>query len=135
MKKFMFYCSFMLLLSCTNEKVETNGLKDVSERHASQLNIHQLIDALLICAKNDTTKVCYALVMPKQSLIRLSKGETYPTETSFKKSRELFVDAILSDNESINDQSEQNEDQKDWLIKNSINEPINAIWEQITEER
>lgn len=75
----------MLLLSCTSEKVETNGLKDVSERHASQLNIHQLIDALLICAKNDTTKVCYALVMPKQSLIRLSKGETYPTETSFKK--------------------------------------------------
>ena len=109
------------------------NLQKLAVRHYSELTFQQRLDALLLLAQNDTTKVCYALVMPKRTFIRLSREETYPTTMAKNKTKELYVKSVISNCEYLDSLSKNEESQKDWLIHNSINEPINPIWEQIME--
>ena len=122
-------------ISCTSQKKEQLEIKNIAEKYASDLNITQLIDALLLQANNDTNKICYALVMPKQTLIRLAKQETHPKTFTLYKARELFVNANVHGTTFMDSCANNKKDKKDWLINNSINEPINPIWEQITKEQ
>lgn len=39
----------------------------------------------------------------------------------------------MTDCEYMDSLNQKDESKKDWLIHNSINEPINPIWEQIME--
>ena len=126
----------VFLASCGNDdKAQSNkvSLQKLAVRHYSELTFQQRLDALLLLAQNDTTKVCYALVMPKQTFIRLSREETYPTTMAKNKTKELYVKSVISNCEYLDSLSKNDESQKDWLIHNSINEPINPIWEQIME--
>lgn len=126
----------VFLASCgNNDKAQFNkvNLQKLAVRHYSELTFQQRLDALLLLAQNDTTKVCYALVMPKQTFIRLSREETYPTTMAKNKTKELYVKSVISNCEYLDTLSKNDESQKDWLIHNSINEPINPIWEQIME--
>lgn len=126
----------VFLASCGNDdKAQSNmvNLQKLAVRHYSGLTFQQRLDALLLLAQNDTTKVCYALVMPKQTFIRLSREETYPTTMAKSKTKELYVKSVISNCEYLDSLSKNDESQKDWLIHNSINEPINPIWEQIME--
>lgn len=126
----------VFLASCGNDdKAQSNmmNLQKLAVRHYSELTFQQRLDALLLLAQNDTTKVCYALVMPKRTFIRLSREETYPTTMAKNKTKELYVKSVISNCEYLDSLSKNEESQKDWLIHNSINEPINPIWEQIME--
>lgn len=128
-------CGFMFI-SCSHndeDKSQKESLQNLSTKFYSELTFKQRLDALLLLASNDTTKVCYALVMPKQTLIRLSKEETYPTSLAIEKTKELYVKSIMTDCEYMDSLNQKDESKKDWLIHNSINEPINPIWEQIME--
>lgn len=137
MKKELFIIPLFICLSCSSGEKEEDAMaiRNISERLTSDLNVRQLIDLNLLQAKNDTVKLCYALVMPKQTLVRLAKGKTYPKEHTLKELREFYVNSIIEGEDYIQAKYEEQIDDKDWLINNSINEPINAIWEQITEER
>ena len=122
--------------SCGHDDKNKNNkanLQNLSTKFFSELSFRQRLDALLILSSNDTTKVCYALVMPKQTLIRLSKEETYPTSLAIEKTQEVYVKSIMTNCEYMDSLSQNDELKKDWLIRNSINEPINPIWEQIME--
>ena len=50
-----------------------------------------------------------------------------------EKTKELYVKSIMTDCEYMDSLNQKDESKKDWLIHNSINEPINPIWEQIME--
>lgn len=135
--RYMIICIF-LFTACKEAKVENKNdfpLQSIAEQQAADLNIKQLINGLLLYANNDSTLVCYALVMPKQTLIRLVKQETYPKPFTMEKVRESFVKAAVNGIAYLDSCAADKKDSKDWLIKNSVNEPINPIWEQITEER
>lgn len=97
------------------------------------MTFKQRLDALLLLADNDTSKVCYALVMPKQTFARLSNEETFPTSLATAKTMDLYVKSVMTHCEYLDSLSKKDGDEKDWLIHNSINEPINPIWEQIME--
>lgn len=126
-----------ILSSCSSDEKKENDkiLTSICQKQAASLSIEQLINQLLIYAMNDTTKVCYSLVMPKQSLKRLVTQDTYPKNFTMKKASELFVKVSVNGIEYMDSCAEDTKDSKDWLIDNSVNEPINPIWEQITEER
>ena len=124
----------LVFLSCGNDDpTPKQDLQKLAMGFYSNLTFKQRLDALLLLADNDTTKVCYALVMPKQTFIRLSKEETYPTFLAMTKTKELYVKSVMSHCEYLDSLSRNDEAKKDWLIHNSINEPINPIWEQIME--
>ncbi|MBO8461994.1 MAG: hypothetical protein IAA85_04720 [Firmicutes bacterium] len=122
-------------ISCNRSNKEKYEIKNIAEKHASTLDITQLIDALLLYTNNDTNKICYALVMPKQTLIRLTQQQTYPKDFTLEKTRELFVNINIYGSAFLDSCVNDKEDKKNWLINNSINEPINPIWEQITKEQ
>lgn len=109
------------------------GLRKLAKRFYSELTFKQRLDALLLLADNDTAKICYALVMPKQTFERLSKEETFPTSLAITKTQNLYVNSVMSHCEYLDSLCKKDEEKKDWLIHNSINEPINPIWEQIME--
>lgn len=123
------------MCSCSEDGTNTNqrALKSLATQFCKELNFRQRLNVLLIIAGNDTAKVCKALVMPRQTLIRLSKEETYPTSMAVKRVEELYVSSVITQMQYMDSLSCQDEDKKDWLMHNSINEPINPIWEQIME--
>ena len=128
-------CGFMFI-SCSHndeDKSQKGSLQNLSTKFYSELTFKQRLDALLLLSDNDTAKVCYALVMPKQTFKRLSKEETYPTSLAKTKTNDLYVNSVMSHGEYLDSLSKNDESKKDWLIHNSINEPINPIWEQIME--
>lgn len=132
----MFCMCTVALSSCGHNDESKNNkanLQRLSTNFYSELSFRQRLDALLILSSNDTTKLCYALVMPKQTLIRLSKEETYPTSLAIEKTQEVYVKSIMTNCEYMDSLSQKDESKKDWLVHNSINEPINPIWEQIME--
>lgn len=126
-------CS-LITTSCEHNDEKSNSKEDLqtlSVKFYSELSFRQRLDASLLLSSNDTTKLCYALVMPKQTLIRLSKEETYPTSLAIEKTKEVYVKSIMTNCEYMDSLCQKDESKKDWLIHNSINEPINPIWEQI----
>lgn len=137
MKK-LFACFIALLAmvcSCSDDGavIRRGSLKSLVTQFCQELTFRQRLNALLIIADNDTAKVCKALVMPRQTLLRLSKEETYPTSMAKKKVEVLYVNSVISHLAYMDSLSRQDDDKKDWLMHNSINEPINPIWEQIME--
>lgn len=135
-KELLIIFSFVCMACNNKEKSDESAVvRSISEKITNELNVRQLIDLNLLQVKNDTIKVCYALVMPKQTLLRLAKEKTYPTAYALKELRELYTNSILEGDSYFQTKYEEQKDDKDWLINNTINEPINAIWEQITEER
>lgn len=136
MKKILLLLACVLICSCHKSNDGRKGeasLKSLATIHANNFNAKQLIDDLLIYAKNDTTKVCYALVMPKQTLIRLSISKTYPKDFAYKKMREILTQTMIKGDEYLEELVDKDKSNKDWLLENSVNEPINPIWEQIQE--
>ena len=133
--KLLLFLLCLFILSCGNDEKSSNqkGLKKLAYGFYSALTFKQRLDALLLLSDNDTAKVCYALVMPKQTFKRLSKEETYPTSLAKTKTNDLYVNSVMSHGEYLDSLSKNDESKKDWLIHNSINEPINPIWEQIME--
>lgn len=142
------YVFFAVLILCGCSKDEKNdyshNMKELCENHYNSLSIKQRIDALLILANNDTTKVLYSLSMPKQVLERLCGGKTSPTSHTYNMTADLYVKSLLSNNqymdslyEDMKEQIEEVNKDKDelhkvnWLINNSYNEPIQPVWEQI----
>lgn len=122
--------------SCNSPKERNQQeIKSIAEKYASNLDITQLMNALLLQVNNDTNKICYALVMPKQTLIRLTQKRTFPKAFTLDKTRELFVNTNVYGTAYMDSCAKDKEDKKDWLINNSVNEPINPIWEQITKEQ
>ena len=129
----MFAFTFTLV-SCNNkENINTVIVSKIAIKQAESMNIVQLIDGLLIIAENDTTMVCKSLVMPKPTLIRIASEQTFPNDFAERKVRELYVQSIVSGKKILEKLNDENSSDKDWLIDNSINEPLNAIWEQIVE--
>lgn len=134
--RYIFVFLTLVMVGCVSKEksqADKNTLQKLATSYFIELTFQQRLDALLLLAQNDTTKVCYALVMPKQTFIRLSREETYPTVMAKNKTKELYVKSVISNCEYLDSLSKKDESQKDWLIHNSINEPINPIWEQIME--
>ena len=69
------------IASCgdTEKSRDTKAIKALAEKHVSEIKVQQLLQEYILSIDNDTNGVCYALVMPKQTLNRLMNGETYPT--------------------------------------------------------
>lgn len=124
---------FLLLCSCGSEDRdrEIERLGALATEFCNELTFPQQLRALLIVAHNDTAKVCKALVMSRQTFIRLSKEDTCPTSFAVDKVVELYVNSVMTNAEYMDTMSENDEDQKDWLMHNSINEPVNPVWEQV----
>ena len=142
---------FFLFVVCgchhDDKTYQSQKMEKLCEDYYKSLNIKQRIDALLIVAGNDTTKVLYSLAMPKQVLERLSTGKTNPTPHTFDVTAELFKKAVLSNSqyidslyEDMKSQIEEANKDKDelhkvnWLLNNSFNEPLQPIWEEIKKE-
>ena len=120
------------LTSCNNQsKRDINAIKALAENHVQELEISQLLEEFILSLDNDTTGVCYTLVMPKQSLLRLMKKETYATPGGIQKVRETLVKRYIYGQNYIDSCNNDKKEDKDWLINNTFNEPINPIWEQI----
>ena len=142
------YVFFVVLILCgcskDEKKDESHNMKELCENHYNSLSIKQRIDALLILADNDTTKVLYSLSMPKQVLERLCSGKTSPTSHTYNMTADLYVRTLLSNNqymdslyEDMKEQIEEVNKDKDelhkvnWLLNNSFNEPLQPVWEEI----
>lgn len=128
--------SICLLMSCSskNEQQDRNAIEALAQKHVAGLEVTQLLEELLLSVDNDTISVCYSLVMPKQSLLRLMNKETYPTEGGLEKIQQCLVNRYSRGIEYIDSCVNDKKDDKDWLINNTINEPVNPIWEQIAHE-
>lgn len=123
-----------MLSSCsTSEKNNNEELKALAEMHVAEMKVRPLIDEFLLSVGNDTCKVCFALVLPKQALIRLTRGETFPTQGGLNKIREILVRRYTDGMEYIDSCAMDKASDKDWLIQNSSNEAILPLWEQLVE--
>ena len=96
--------------------------------------MQRLLKEYILSIDNDTNGVCYALVMPKQTLNRLMNGETYPTLGGLEKIQQSLVKRYVYGREYVDSCIQDKFDDKDWLINNTVNEPVNPIWEQIAHE-
>lgn len=137
-ESFLWLFVAILLVSCgasNSEKLrDVDAIKRTSIEHAAELKAPQLLREFLLSIDNDTTGVCYALVMPKQTLLRLLREETYPTQGGLEKIREGLVNRYVYGRQYVDSCINDKKEDKDWLIKNTINEPINPIWEQLLHE-
>ena len=133
-----------VLCGCNKNDRDSHNLEQLCKNHYNSLDIKQRIDALLILANNDTTKVLYSLSMPKQVLTRLCSRKTSPTIHTYNMTTDLYVRSILTENhymdslyEDMKEQIEEVNKDKDelhkvnWLLNNSFNEPLQPVWEQI----
>lgn len=130
----IFCYSFILfcMASCHNgNQRDENAIKALAEKHVEELEIPQLLEEFILSLDNDTVGVCYALVMPKPTLLRLMKQETYATPGGIQKVREILVKRYTYGLEYIDSCINDKKEDKDWLINNTVNEPVNPIWEQI----
>jgi hypothetical protein len=138
MRSLKYILFFAILLTACGGNKETQrdfyAIKQLAERHVSELKASQLLREYLLSIDNDTNGVCYALVMPKQTLIRLMKEETYPTPGGLEKIRQSLVNRYSLGIEYVDSCINDKVDDKDWLINNTINEPVNPIWEQLAYE-
>ena len=124
-----------LLVSCSgNKQRDTYAIQQLAERHVSELKAPQLLREYILSIDNDTNGVCYALVMPKQTLVRLMEEDTYPTPGGLEKIRQSLVKRYTLGKEYVDSCINDKIDDKDWLINNSVNEPVNPIWEQLVYE-
>lgn len=124
-----------LLVSCSgNKQRDTYAIQQLAERHVSELKAPQLLREYILSIDNDTNGVCYALVMPKQTLVRLMEEDTYPTPGGLEKIRQSLVKRYTLGKEYVDSCIDDKIDDKDWLINNSVNEPVNPIWEQLVYE-
>lgn len=123
------------MMSCKDKKErDVYSIKVLAEHHVQELEINQLLEEFILSLDNDTIGVCYSLVMPKQTLLRLIKKETYATPGGINKVREILVKRYTLGLEYVDSCINDKKDDKDWLINNTVNEPINPIWEQIINE-
>ena len=124
-----------LLVSCSGNKQRyTYAIQQLAERHVSELKAPQLLREYILSIDNDTNGVCYALVMPKQTLVRLMEEDTYPTPGGLEKIRQSLIKRYTLGKEYVDSCINDKIDDKDWLINNSVNEPVNPIWEQLVYE-
>lgn len=124
-----------LLVSCSgNKQRDTYAIQQLAERHVSELKAPQLLREYILSIDNDTNGVCYALVMPKQTLVRLMEEDTYPTPGGLEKIRQSLIKRYTLGKEYVDSCINDKIDDKDWLINNSVNEPVNPIWEQLVYE-
>ena len=113
----------MLLYSCGNSSGDRNiqAIRDLAARHVSDLKASQILEEYLLSVDNDTVALCYTLVMPKQSLERLIKEETYPTPGGLEKIQQSLVNRYVYGMEYVDSCVNDKKDDKDWLINNSVN--------------
>lgn len=79
------------LTSCNNQsKRDINAIKALAENHVQELEISQLLEEFILSLDNDTTGVCYTLVMPKQSLLRLMKKRLMQLPVEYKRLEKLL---------------------------------------------
>lgn len=125
-----------IFYSCGNSSGDRNvqAIRDLAARHVSDLKASQILEEYLLSVDNDTVALCYTLVMPKQSLERLIKEETYPTSGGLEKIQQSLVNRYVYGMVYVDSCVNDKKDDKDWLINNSVNEPVNPIWEQIAHE-
>lgn len=131
---FIFIFLFFLVSCGGNTQRDTYAIQQLAERHVSDLKAPQLLREYLLSIDNDTNGVCYALVMPKQTLVRLMEEDTYPTPGGLEKIRQSLVKRYSLGKEYVDSCINDKIDDKDWLINNSVNEPVNPIWEQLVYE-
>ena len=125
----------LLLASCNSEKTrDVKGIKALAESHVKELDAPQLLQEFILSIDNDTVGACYSMVMPKQTLMRLMQRETYPTPGGLEKIRENLVKRYVYGIEYVDSCINDKKEDKDWLINNTVNEPVNPIWEQIIKE-
>lgn len=60
-----------------------------------------------------------------------NEKETYATPGGIQKVRETLVKRYIYGQNYIDSCINDKKEDKDWLINNTFNEPINPIWEQI----
>lgn len=128
-------CVF-IMMSCGSKSKERNiaAITKLAEIHVSELDAPQLLQEYILSLDNDTVGVCYTLVMPKQTLMRLMKRETYPTQGGLEKIQQSLVKRYVYGIEYADSCIKDGYKDKDWLINNTVNEPVNPIWEQIAHE-
>lgn len=126
----------VMFSSCVEQEgnQDRSAIKALAEKHATEVETPQLLQELLLSVDNDTIAVCYALVMPKQTLVRLMQKETYPTKGGYEKIQQCLVNRYVRGMEYVDSCVNDKKDDKDWLINNTVNEPVNPIWEQIAHE-
>ena len=135
MIRFYIFALAFLLVSCgQNRQRDIHAIQELAERHVSELNAPQLLREYILSIDNDTNGVCYALVMPKQTLVRLIEEDTYPTPGGLEKMRQSLVKRYSLGREYVDSCINDKIDDKDWLINNTVNEPVNPIWEQLVYE-
>lgn len=98
-------------------------------RYANGLEFNQFIDGLLLIAHNDTLKLCCVFEIPKNSLIRLALGETYPTNYAKEIFVTMFQKALLWGPDCLNEYPTMTKNSKS-LLDGEINRKPNPIWEK-----
>ena len=96
--KLLLFLLCLFILSCGNDEKSSNqkGLKKLAYGFYSELTFKQRLDALLLLSDNDTAKVCYALVMPKQTFKRLSKEKKKKNSLGKTKTNNPYAHSVMS---------------------------------------
>lgn len=107
--------SISMIMSCGNSESDRDiaAITALAEKHVSELCAPQLLQEYILSLDNDTVGVCYALVMPKQTLIRLMKEETYPTPGGLEKIQKSLVKRYALGKEYADSCIQDSYDEKD----------------------
>lgn len=105
-------------------------LEEIAEKQAKGMKMEQLIDALLLMARNDTNAVSYALVIPKATLVRLARKESKPTSYALEKFRKLFIYTNAYGIDFLYSCADYKKDKKEGLLNGEQQLLINELWEE-----
>lgn len=97
---------------------------------SKEMNAKQLINSLLLETYNDTDQVCYALLMPKQTLLRLAKEESVPKPFALEKLRNLFIEAHAYGITYLDSCANHGKGRKAFLMNENEKPILSLLWEK-----
>lgn len=97
---------------------------------SQEMNAKQLINSLLLETYNDTDQVCYALLMPKQTLVRLTTEESAPKPFTLKKLRDLFIETHVYGITYLDSCANHDKNRKAFLMNENKELTLSLLWEK-----
>jgi hypothetical protein len=102
----------------------------IAYRQAQDMDVKQLIDALLLETYNDTVKLCEALIMPKETFTRLARKESTPTAIGLERLRDLFILTNTYGNPFLESCAEYGRERKAEFANDENRLRLISVWEE-----
>ena len=105
-------------------------MRCIAYRQAQDMDVKQLIDALLLETYNDTVKLCEALIMPKETFTRLARKESTPTAIGLERLRDLFILTNTYGNPFLESCAEYGRERKAEFANDENRLRLISVWEE-----